>query len=311
MLMVNMDLQNIHGYGIVGINVIGNSIFMRITIFSTKKRSSKLEAASIGGLDLLYFNNTTHYSNHITVENILIMNFSLCGITGIQSKTSKVSASTDAYNSSPIQIGFHQFNFSVNVTLLDANISYISLKSRPLVHVTYNSSVTNYVRIQSSSFTENIVTYGSIIDILIIATHDQNPQKSEAYFKLHHVSLNSNRAMAICSVNQPNKNLITPVTFKIFSSVFANNKLSKTFFNISLSYSKMMSHVIVFENCHFESNMIFVLRCYGATNLALIGNIFRNNSLEFDEYAILWCDNKTELTFKDTMNLLIMQQILY
>ena len=59
-----------------------------------------------------------------------------------------------------------------------------------------------------------------------------------------------------------------------------------------------MSHIITFENCHFTSNTVFILKCYNATNLTLIGNIFRNNSQKFNKYAILGCDNKTELTFK-------------
>ena len=203
MLIANMDIQNIRGYGIVGINVVGKSVIMRVAIFSIpKRRSGKPDTATIGGLALLYFNNIARH-NYMTVENVFVMNVSL---HDIRSATSKVNGSTDVFNSSPIKIVFGQFNFSINVTILNINVSCVSLKSRPLVHIIYNSSVTNYVSIHNSSFTRNTVTNNSIIYIEILAMHDHNAQKPEAYFKLLYATLNSNRALAVCSVNQTNKN---------------------------------------------------------------------------------------------------------
>ena len=73
------------------------------------------------------------------------------------------------------------------------------------------------------------------------------------------------------------------------------------------------THAVVIENSHFTSNAAFKLNIYNVTDMTLIGNIFRNNSVQhlYRDYAILMCDNKTQLTLKDTMSSPIMLQILY
>ena len=254
------------------------------------------ETVGMGGIALLYFDNINCNHSHTIVENVLIVNFTLRDMQ----EANKLCRLSDVQNSSAIEIAFHQINISINVTILNANVRNVVLKNKPLVFITFNSSATNHVIIHNSSFTKNNVTNNSIIYVLMKA-RDHSAEKSEAYFKLSYSRVISNVAWTVCSVIQPHKNLIMPLKFKIYSSYFGNNKVWKTFLNVSLMINAIMSHTVVIENCHFTSNGVFKLEYYNVKSITLIGrNIFRNNSVKHlsRNYAILRCDKKTQLIFK-------------
>ena len=119
---------------------------------------------------------------------------------------------------------------------------------------------------------------------------------SEAYFKLSYSRIISNVALTVCTVLQPDKQGV-PLKFKIYSSIFGNNKVRKTFLNASLMIN---THTVAIEHCYFTCNAAFKLNFYNVPNMTLIGNIFRNNSVQhlYRDDAILMCDNKTHLTFE-------------
>ena len=295
-LINNLNIQNNHGYGIVGINVIGNSVIKRVTIFCTPQKSSMCNnvtrTVGMGGLALLYINNISYTHNHTVVENVLIVNFTLCNAQEVN----KLCRLSGVHSSSAIEIAFYQHNFSINVTILNATIKNIALKSKPLLFITFNSSATNYVAIHNSSFTNNNIANNSIIYILMKAKDDHSAKMSEAYFKLSYSRIISNVAITVCTVLQPDKQGV-PLKFKIYSSMFGNNKVRKTFLNASLMIN---THTVAIEHCYFTCNAAFKLNIYNVPNMTLIGNIFRNNSVQhlYRDYAILTCDNKTHLTFE-------------
>ena len=292
MVIVNITIQKSDGYSIIGINLMGNPLLINITIFHTsQKRNNPANTMILGCFALWYYDY--NYSHNL-IHNILIENFTLHGIQEINN----VSRSTAAYNLSVIEIAFHQSNPPINVTIVNANVSHSELRSGPLVSIMYCSSTKNYVAIHNSSFIRNVITGHPIIYAVIKASHgDYSVQSSLAYFELSNSRLSLNTASAMCIVTQPNKVLI-PLKFKMYSSLFANNTVAKTFSSISFN-NNVILHSVIIERCQFISNIGFKLEYYNIYNLTLSGrNIFYNNSVKSKYYAILSCNNKILLTFK-------------
>ena len=157
MVIVNITIQKSHGYGIIGINLMGNPLFINITILhKLQKRNNPANAMILGCLALWYYNN--NYSHNL-IHNILIENFTLHGIQEINN----FNRSTAAYNLSAIEIAFHQSNPPINVTIVNANVSHSELRSGPLVSIMYCSSTKNYVTIRNSSFIRNVIIGHPII----------------------------------------------------------------------------------------------------------------------------------------------------
>ena len=301
MIIFNITIQNSHGYGIIGINLMGNPVLLNITIFHISQGRNNLNTTNVGGLALRYSDHIKYNHAHNLIQNIVIKNFMLRGIQ----EMNKISISTAAYNSTAIEIAFHQFNPSINVTMVNVSISNLVWRSGPLVSITYCSSTKNFVSIHNSSFTRNEITINPIIYVAIEPSHgDYSVQTSLAYFELSYSRLDSNTASAMCIVTQPNKKLLIPLKFKVSSSVFANNTFAKAFWSITFMIN-VIPHSILIQNCKFISNIIFKLEYYNVNNLTLTsGNYFYNNSVNYSDpgkrklHAILRCDSKTNLTFR-------------
>ena len=291
MIIVNITIQNSQGYGVFGRNLIGNSVLKGITISHVSQKND-LVNKTVGGLVLQYY-GIIH--SHSIVHSVLIENFTLHGIQ----ETSNVNRSINAYNSSAIMIGFHQLNSLINVTIFNASISKLVLKSEPLVFILYNSSAKNYVAFHNSNFTKNVITGNVIIFIIIKASQgDHSAKDSGAYFELSYSRFNSNAAWAVFNVVQPHENSIIPLTFKMYSSVFANNEVIETFWSIRFMFN-IIPHSVLTENCKFTSNIGFKLEYYNVNNLTMTGqNFFCNNSAKHSNCAILTPDSKTVMTFK-------------
>ena len=106
MIFVNITIQNSQGYGVLGRNLIGNSVLKGITISHVSQKND-LVNKTVVGLVLQYY-GIIH--SHSTVHNVLIENFTLHGIQ----EENKVDKSINAYNSSATMIGFHQLNSPIN-----------------------------------------------------------------------------------------------------------------------------------------------------------------------------------------------------
>ena len=298
MIIVNVDIQSCYGYGIIGINLIGNSVLRSITISYITQKESCVQYnvnTTVSSLVLFYHdinNNRTHTVVDLLVENLTVHN--------IRNTNHQLSRPTNTHNSSAIKIVFHQCMYSVNVKLLNANIYNTVLKGGgPLLFILYNSSSINYVSIHNSSFTNNTIVNNHIIYILIEPTDNicYNTQTSVAYFELSHSRICNNTACSVCSVIQPDKSLKTLLKFRMTFSKFASNNATETFWNVRVS--NLIQHTVLVQNCVFTSNNGFKLEYYNVRNLNFTGrNLFHSNSVK-DVSTILTCDyNKTLLTFK-------------
>ena len=148
-VLSNITFENSLGHGIVGINVLGSSTLVNITVYhnnnlSTGRNNSLRE---IGGIMLIYVDtmglNQTESKNSILIQNCIICCMSeQSGSEKLIMKITQVKVI--------LGVLIYQRNFSINVRIKNRKILFQSTR---LVYCMYRSHVKNSISIYNSSFT--------------------------------------------------------------------------------------------------------------------------------------------------------------
>ena len=275
-VLSNITFQNSFGHGIVGINVLGSSTLVNITVYHNNNLSGN-SLRPMGGIILVYVDTIDGvHHNQIQLENnVLIQNCIICCMSE-QPNLKLFTAVNGLLISSLMGLYFHQQMFKINVAIVNFSIKDITSQNTPLVYTEYNSSMANSVSINKSKFTNIVSTNYPIIFLNFTPADWNHPHKSITYFQLSNCLFQLNTANFM-QFNKLIKNAQLIVRFEIISTVFSYNKAAESHW-ILPTHEEMA--LITITNCTFVSNSGFKICIKGIHNVTLIDTLFYNNSLQ-------------------------------
>ena len=270
-VLSNITFENSLGHGIVGINVLGSSILVNITVYHNNNLSGN-SLRSMGGIILVYV-DTIDGVYQQSENNVLMQNCTICCMSEQSSRIKqKIHKATQSQPySSLVGLIFYQQKFTINVELINISIMNVVLNT-PIVYFAFNSSMSNSVSIYSSIFTKIINRNLPIMSVIVGKLRNNIPHKSTAYLEINNciISFNSAKLVNIRSSDRQLK-----VRIKIISTEFSYNKRGNCNWK---SINNTVNASIV--KCTFKSNIGFNIQISNIHTAILIDNLFYNNSVQ-------------------------------
>ena len=278
----NISFKNSYGHAVIGINLLGYSVFQNISIFhtnSTNGRVNETKNTFIGGFVLAFYDTRrgTDCTNVLVIEN--------CSIFSVQQEKvfTLFHVSSTALKSSAISLLFQQSTYAMNINICHCNITNITSRNGPLVFIQFNSkTVKNSVIFSHSSFTRNNLENHPIINMLIFhGPNDVISQNSAYHFKLQFCEISFNTAQFIGYVNHGIENLHLKSTLGLNSTKFTYNVVTEAFWkvNYDTNNATILADISIL-NSTFLSNIGFSIQlCFAGNSTLIKDNVFFNNSV--------------------------------
>ena len=299
----NVTFKNSYGHSILGINLMGSSVLQQVSIFYMKDNNSSTKKRKIGGIALMFSDETVDYNSHNNNQNILIEQYQLDCTFNKQGVTEELHKHNRTLDSQALILDFNQHKYSVGVKIMKASIRNVTTQNGPLILVSYNSSNNNNVTVLNSSISNNNISGHDLIKITKY-TGACRFCKAVAIFKSKHCITSYNIANSIYSISQSSHLLLNQnymMHIDVTSSTFAHNHVSETFWRIQYetapTYSLMIN--VLIKQCNFTFNSGFSVEFCTAGNVTLIDNLFVHNEVNAKESkAMIKCSKTMLLIFE-------------
>ena len=301
----NVTFKNSYGHSIIGINLMGSSTLQQISIFYLKDNNSSTSERKLGGIVLMFSDETVDYSKYNNNQNILIEQYQLDYTFNKQGMTEELHKHKGTLDLQALRLGFNQQKYSVGVKIVNTSITNVNVATQndALILVSYNSSNSNNVTVLNSNISNNNIS-GSFLIKITKYTGGCRFCKAVAIFEFKHCILSHNIANSIYSITQSSHSLLYQnfiMHIDVTSSVFAHNHVTETFWRIQYetapTYSPMMN--ILINQCNFTFNSGFSVEFYTAGNVTLIDNLFAHNEVSAKESkAMIKCSKTMLLIFE-------------
>ena len=290
-VLSNITFENSLGHGIVGINVLGSSTLVNITVYHNNNLSGN-SLRPMGGIILVYVNTIdgVHHNQTQLENNVLIQNCTICCMSD-QSRYD--TCSVEMPSASPIfGLFLHQKDYSINVAIVDTNITGIVSQNLPLVYIAYNSSMNNLVSFSNSIFTNITSKKFPVIELTVFEPVEHHSNKSSLTFQLKGCALSFNRAKLAVFEHFNNYG---KVNIEMTSTKFTYNKEAHCVWKSSYNISKL-----TIADCSFKSNYDFNMQITHIHTVHFTNNLFYNNTSLHPQQSLLDISNNTFPIFQES-----------
>ena len=299
----NVNFKNSYDHSIIGINVMDSSVLQQVSIFYVKDNIST-DKKKIGGIILMYSDETVNYSSYNNSQNILIeqcqLNYTFNKQLGIVQNFKQHNI---AFESQALRLDFNQQKYSVKVKIMKSSITNVAAHNGPLILISYNSSNTNNVTFFNSSVSNNNISGYSLIRLTI----DMGRCKfcePVTIFESKHCTLSHNIAQSIYFITPSSHSLLhqnAMIHIDATSSLFAHNHVTENFWGIQYETTPAYSPIIniLIKQCNFTFNSDFSIEFYKDGSVTLIDNLFAHNEVKAKESkAMIKCSKTMILNFE-------------
>ena len=295
----NIAYKNSYGHSIIGINLIGSSVFQQVTVFYTN--DSSVHKVRMGGIILMFTDELTNHSNYGIRQNILIKHYQVYYMNNTRARNQQYRNLKKLLCALAFGFSFHQQKYSVSIKILNTNVSNINAQYGSLVYILHNSNNTNNISFLNSVFSSNNISTSSIIEIYQYTELLRRPCRLASVFESVNNTLSYNTAQSIYYITQTSHPYQMMIHIKTILTVFSHNQVEHTFWKLrsagSTSYPIMIN--VTVKQCTFIFNRNFMLEFYNVKNVMLLGkNLFANNSINIKQPKALIKCKETELMFE-------------
>ena len=281
-VLSNITFENSLGHGIVGINVLGSSTLVNITVYHNNNLSGN-SLRPMGGIILVYVDTIdgVHHNQTQLENNVSIQNCTICCMSD------QFSYDTCSIKMPRISFIFgiflHQKGYSINVKIVDTNITGIVSQNLPLVYIACNSSMNNLVSFSNSIFTNITSKKFPVIELIVFEPVEHNSNKSNLSFQLKSCALSINRAKLVVFKQFNNYG---KVNIEMTSTKFTYNKEAHCVWKSSYNISKL-----TIADCSFKSNYDFNMQITHIHTVNFTNNLFYNNTSLHPQQSLLDISN--------------------
>ena len=290
-VLSNITFENSLGHGIVGINVLGSSTLVNITVYHNNNLSGN-SLRPMGGIILVYVDTIDGvHHNQIQMENnVLIQNCIICCMSDQFSyDTCSIKM---PLTSSVFGLFLNQKGYSINVKIVDTNITEIVSQNLPLVYIAYNSSINNSILFSNSTFTNITSKKFPVIELIVFEPIDHHTNKSNLFFQLKSCAVSFNRAkLAVFKLF----NSYGEVNIEITSTKFTYNKEAHCIWKSLYKISNL-----TISDCTFESNNDFNMQITQIHTVNFTNNVFYNNTSLYPHHNLLDVSKNTLPIFEES-----------
>ena len=295
----NIVFKNSYGHSIIGINLMGSSVFQQVTVFYIN--DSRVSYVRMGGIILMFTDEITNHSNNGIQQNILIESCQLYYMNNIWARNQQYRKLKKSLRALAFSFNFYQQKYSVIIKMLNINVTNVNAQYGPLVFILHNSNNTNNVSFLNSTFSSNNISTSSIIEINEDTEVLCRSCRLISVFESINNTFTYNKAKLVYYITQTSHPHQMMIHIRTILTVFAHNQVENTFWklrSVSSSSYPIMINVII-KQCTFIFNKNFVLEFYNAGNVMLLDkNLFANNSVNIKEPKALIKCKETVLTFE-------------
>ena len=264
--IVDVEIGNSCGHGIIGVNVTGNFTLEYIRIYGNTTCPDHCECDCIlfGGILALNLwednNDTAQGDTAITIRQCDFFNITSNAQSANNVDGENMTILPEYINSSAIGLVLHQMGYHYDVKIENVKITNLSIMDAPMVFFSYSLNSTSNITIANSLITETNTTY-STLEISFANKSNSTNEASQIHHSLNILGckLLINKAYSILRmVNIPKDSMQLKLN---------NNRFSKNAVKYILNTESVI--VYLYGSTEFSSNnatRIFMVSCYFIMN---------------------------------------------